>query len=123
MNFGERLKKLRIEHNMTQEDLAMALFVSNKTVSSWEQNRTEPSMDLIIKISDLFECYYSYLIYGDTKKNDIETEIKIKLEKKNFDNLVLLMQREGEFINESQQIDTYYQPIIVSFCKIMMKKC
>ena len=87
MTFGERLKKLRTDKNMTQEELANALFVSNKTVSSWEMDRTEPSMDLIIKLADLFECYYSYLIYGDSKKSDVETEVKIILETHEFKNL------------------------------------
>ena len=117
MTFGERLKKLRTDKNMTQEELANILYVSCKTVSSWEMNRTEPSMDIIIKLADLFECYYSYLIYGDSKKNDIETEIKIKLEKVEFNSLKNLMDNEAEFINESRQIDTYYQPKYRKFLK------
>ena len=117
MTFGDRLKKLRTNKNMTQEDLANKLFVSSKTISSWESNRTEPSFDLIIKLADLFECYYSYLIYGDTKKSDIETEIKIKLEKDEFSNLDQRMKKEAKFINESRQIDTYYQPKYRKFLK------
>ncbi|MCH5166516.1 MAG: class IV adenylate cyclase [Erysipelotrichales bacterium] len=117
MTFGERLKKLRMDKNMTQEELASVLFVSNKTVSSWEMDRTEPSMDLIIKLADLFECYYSYLIYGNSKKNDIETEVKIKLERNEFKDLEILMNKDAIFINESRQVDTYYQPKYRKFLK------
>ena len=117
MSFGSRLKKLRSDKNMTQGDLAKALFVSSKTVSSWEQDRTEPSIDLIIKLADIFECYYSYLLYGNKDKSNVETEIRVKLEKGEFDLLETFMNNNAEFINDSRQVDTYYQPKYRNFLK------
>ncbi len=49
------LRELRIENNMTQEELARALEVSRQTISSLEQGRYDPSIQLAFKIAILFE--------------------------------------------------------------------
>ena len=36
---GERIKELRNKNNLTQDYLANKLYVSDKTVSSWESNK------------------------------------------------------------------------------------
>lgn len=110
MNFGLRLKEFRSKKNLTQEALGEKLFVSAKTISSWEQNRTEPSLDLIVKLAEVLECSYASLLYGDDKKVDIETEIKIRLEKWEFENLQKFFESKATFINESRQVDTYFEP-------------
>ena len=85
MNYGERISKLRKTKNITQKELATKLYVNDKTVSSWELNRTEPSLEMIIKLSEILECSASYLIYGDNSKDNIEMEIKIRLAKEEYD--------------------------------------
>lgn len=76
MSLGNRIVDLRKNKKWTQNVLANKIFVTDKTISSWESNRTEPTLETIIKLSELFNSNASYLIYGNTKKNDIETEIK-----------------------------------------------
>ena len=44
MDYGKRISKLRQDKNITQKDLASRLYVTDKTISSWESNRTEPSL-------------------------------------------------------------------------------
>lgn len=117
MKIGNRIKDLRNEKKITQKELADILFVSDKAVSSWEANRTEPSLELIVKLSELFDCSTSYLIYGEVSKSDIETEIKIKLSEDEYENLELLMEREAKFLKENHHIDTYYQPVARKFVK------
>lgn len=110
MFIGDRITKLRNNKNMTQEELADKLYVSNKTISSYESNRTEPNLEIISKLSEILDCSISYLIYGDTNKSDIECEVKIKLTEKEYKNLELLMKSNAKFIKESIQVDTYYEP-------------
>lgn len=117
MNLGNRISDLRKRKKWTQEDLASKLFVVDKTVSSWESNRTEPSLETIIKLSELFDCSASYLIYGNTAKNNIETEIKIKTSKDEFNKLDIFLQNNAQFLTESRQIDKYYQPTYRKFLK------
>ena len=44
-----------MENNMTQEELARILEVSRQTISSLEQGRYDPSIQLAFKIAILFE--------------------------------------------------------------------
>lgn len=117
MNIGNRIQKLRKECGYTQESLAASLFVSAKTVSSWEINRTEPSLDIIAKLSELFQCPISYLMYGNEEKCDVETEIKIKLSDDEYTSLRSTMESSSEFLSETCQEDTYYQPKYRKFLK------
>ena len=109
MGYGRRICKLRQLKNITQKELASKLYVTDKTISSWEANRTEPSLEMIIKLSEILECSASYLLYGDNPKNNIEMEIKIRLAKEEYDNLTKIMNIKGILLLESKQQDIYYQ--------------
>ena len=109
MGYGERISKLRQDKNITQRQLASKLFVTDKTISSWESNRTEPSLEMIIRLSEVLECSASYLLYGNNTKDNVEMEIKIRLDKEEYNYLIEYMEQKGKFIIESNQHDTYYQ--------------
>lgn len=47
--FGERLKELREEKGMTQQDLAVFLNVSRPSISGYENNSNDPSLDVLKK--------------------------------------------------------------------------
>ena len=49
-----KLKILRAKHNFTQQKLAEALGVSRQNIHMIEQGKYNPSLDLALKISDLF---------------------------------------------------------------------
>lgn len=115
MSIGERISKLRKQKNLSQQKLADILFVSDKTVSSWEIDRTEPSLEMLVNLSKLFDCTPSYLIYGDINRSDIETEIKIKIDKSKYQSLITFFDINAEFINESNHLDVYYEPAHRSF--------
>lgn len=51
---GGNIRKYRKEHNMSQEDLADKLAVSRQTISLWENNQTQPSIENVIILSKLF---------------------------------------------------------------------
>lgn len=110
MNVGKRIAQLREKKKMTQKELAHRLFVADKTISSWESGRTEPNLEAILQLSEVLDCSASFLLYGDVVKNDVETEIKIKLTEEEYQNLKLLVDRVSSFVKESRQKDTYYQP-------------
>ena len=54
MTIAEKIKKLRKDNNMTQEDLAEKLNVSRQTISKWETNVVIPDADNIVSICKLF---------------------------------------------------------------------
>ena len=59
MNIGKKIKEWREKRGLTQTDLALALNVSDKTVSSWEINRTEPKMRVLQNICKTLGCKIS----------------------------------------------------------------
>ena len=62
MTVGDNIKRFRLEKGMTQAQLADHLNVSEKTISSWEVNRTEPNMGNIESLSKALGCRKSDLI-------------------------------------------------------------
>lgn len=63
--FGDRLRKLREEKKMNQQELADFMGKSNKTViSSWELNKNQPTLQEIEKLADYFQTSTDYLIRG-----------------------------------------------------------
>lgn len=51
-----RIKELRIQEGITQEDLSVALSVSRQTIISLESGRYNPSIVLAFKIASYFGC-------------------------------------------------------------------
>ena len=89
MSIGENIKKWRELRNLKQSELAELLGVSDKTVSSWEINRTEPKMGMVEKISAALNCKKTDIIGldDDNITNDFklsardERDISRRLEK------------------------------------------
>jgi transcriptional regulator with XRE-family HTH domain len=62
MGFFEKLKLLRKEKRLSQEELAALLKVSRQSVSKWESGQTYPEIDKLIILSDLFKVTLDDLI-------------------------------------------------------------
>ena len=65
MTFGQKLKKLRTEKNLTQKDLADRLHVTFQTVSKWESDINEPDFSTLKEIAKLLDCSIEYLFSED----------------------------------------------------------
>ncbi len=64
--FGERLKYTRLDKDLTQKELAQMLNVTGNTVHSWETDKQEPSMAMILKICKVLDVSIEYL-FGETE--------------------------------------------------------
>ena len=56
-----RLRKLRAEKSMTQNELAAKLGVTRATVSLWESGTNRIHSDMLIRLSDIFGCSIDFL--------------------------------------------------------------
>ncbi|RAS85057.1 helix-turn-helix domain-containing protein [Priestia endophytica] len=65
MNLGEQLKGLREQHNMSREKLAQKMIVSRQTVFKWEKNKAYPTLDNLVKMSELYEITLDELVKGE----------------------------------------------------------
>lgn len=76
MTFGEKLKRLRNDNGLTQEQLAEKIFVTRTAISKWETNNGYPSIDSLKTISNLFGISIDDLI------SDVDVENKKILDEK-----------------------------------------
>lgn len=70
MNFGEKLKAERTKKGWSQEELAAKLYVSRQSVSKWENGQNYPSIEIILKISDLLDLSLDELMKSDQELTD-----------------------------------------------------
>ena len=71
---SKNIKRLRNTQNISQEALAEKLFISRQAVSSWENDRTQPDIEMIGKLADVFNVSIEELIYGEKRKLELENE-------------------------------------------------
>lgn len=60
--FGEKVKELRTGMGWTQQELGNRLQVSKQSVSNWENGNIMPSIELLVRISDLFQVTTDYIL-------------------------------------------------------------
>lgn len=60
--FGERLRQLRTEHELSQMELAKRLKTSKSSVNMYERCEREPSLEMLEKIADFFNVDLDYLL-------------------------------------------------------------
>lgn len=68
--FGDRLTLLRKEKGITQSELGEQLDVVKSTISLYEAERVEPSMETLIKLADYFGVTTDYLLGRSNNRND-----------------------------------------------------
>lgn len=60
--FKDRLKELRLEKGISQNDLGKILNVSKMAISHWESGHSEPSITQLIILANYFEVSVDYLV-------------------------------------------------------------
>ena len=56
MDIGLKIKELRKQRNLSQSELADLLCISQKTISSYERNRTQPNIEMIEEMCKVLNC-------------------------------------------------------------------
>lgn len=74
-DIGKNIKQLRVQKNMTQDELAEKLFVTRQTVSNYETGRSRPDVDMLVKIAEVLGTDIQQLIYGPEPKR-MNAEVK-----------------------------------------------
>ncbi len=69
---SKNIKKLRTEKSMTQGELAEKINVTRQTVSSWENDRTQPGIDMLELLAEAFGTGIEEIIYGEKRNVGLE---------------------------------------------------
>lgn len=93
MSFGNNLKKIRQDNQITQEELAKKINTSRSNIANYENDKNMPSIEILNKLSEIFNCSTDYLL-GKTdvrnpgqKIDDVLNEAMIGMSKKDYDGL------------------------------------
>lgn len=62
MKLSERLKELRKEKGVRQEQVAVALDISMSSYCNYEQGKREPTASVIVRMADYYEVTADYLL-------------------------------------------------------------
>ncbi len=67
-----RIKKFREELNLTQQDLADKLNCSKSVIGLYESETRKPSLEVLIKLSNIFNCSIDYLLGKTDVRKPVE---------------------------------------------------
>ena len=73
MSIGTKIRTLRLQHKMSQEELVHQLNVAQTSVSNFESNKTIPDFLVMQKMCEVFEVGFEYFVE--------EKEVSIKIKK------------------------------------------
>ncbi|WP_317817838.1 helix-turn-helix domain-containing protein [Clostridium tetani] len=103
---GKKIKSLRKDNKITQEELAIKIGVSTSMVGMYETDARKPSYEVLIKIADYFKVSLDYLLREAEYKTYIGTKencIKFKT------------------VEEAMQF-ILKQPVVINFCEFNVDK-
>ena len=65
---GQRINQLRQAHSWNQVELSKRLNISKQTVSNWENENIQPSIEMLIRLARLFNVSTDYLLGLDERQ-------------------------------------------------------
>ncbi len=110
IRIGEIIKELRKENNETQQQLSEALKINKYIISNWEQGRSEPSTEDLVKIATHFEITTDYLLGREDELGHI-VAVESRLSKK-----------EREIVELYNKLDGYQQQDILVQLKALVNR-
>lgn len=103
MTFGKTLKEHRSQLDLTQQEVAKKLYISRQTISNWENGKSYPDLDMLIKISDVYHVSIDSLLKGDQ-------ELKKSLDTQKVESILLPMEYIPLLLNIATAILTFLVP-------------
>ena len=64
---GLRIRTMRKSRNMTQEDLARAIYQSASSITMYETGRREPDLETLEAMADVFNVTLGSIVSGETR--------------------------------------------------------
>ena len=63
-DIGKNIRDLRQQSHLTQDELAERLFVTRQTISNYENGRTRPDVEQILRLAEIFGTDANAVLYG-----------------------------------------------------------
>lgn len=120
MNLGEKLKKSRLNKELSQENVARQLNISRQAISKWENGYNYPDIDNLILLSKIYDISTDDLLKSrelNSEANNTYPNEKVILEKK-----VKKLTDEGLLLLIITLISTLLTPIGIIISSIIIYK-
>ena len=75
-DIGKNIKDLRVRSKLTQEELAEKLYVTRQTISNYENGKSRPDVDMIVRIGEVLNVDANAVIYGIPEKLNRSTKYR-----------------------------------------------
>ncbi|HAN10216.1 MAG TPA: XRE family transcriptional regulator [Clostridiales bacterium] len=100
--FGNRIKTLRKENNMSQKDLSKILGVTDRSIGYYETEERVPPQDILQKLADFFNTSVDYIL----GRTNIKTSLVRELEPDLCEAFQLLSQANGKLSKNDKKLMT-----------------
>lgn len=108
-----RLKELREERHLTQNDIAKEIKTSQTNIGRWEKELNEPAASFLIRLADFFQCSTDYLL----GREDDFGNVTIQTEKP-----APLPQDEQKLLDTYRQLDTVNKMHVSAYAEVRLEE-
>ena len=105
--FGLRLRALRNEKKLTQDELGKLLNVSGKTIGTWERDSRQPNIEAINKLTSIFDVTTDYLLGNSNEK---QPQKYYDLSDKEKNDIAIQAEKLMEGIETGNNLNFYGEP-------------
>ena len=98
--FASRLRQLRLDKNLRQEQVAKLIGVNKSAISTYENNTRQPSFDILVRLATLYRVSTDYLL-GMTNIRSLDLSGLSDEEVAAVSELVAIMTKRKEQLNMS----------------------
>ena len=96
--FASRLRQLRLDKNLRQEQVAKLIGVNQSAISTYENNTRQPSFDILVRLATLYRVSTDYLL-GMTNIRSLDLSGLSDEEVAAVSELVAIMTKRNEQLN------------------------
>ncbi|CDN41486.1 Transcriptional regulator, XRE family [Paenibacillus sp. P22] len=72
LTMGDRLRELRLNKNMSQEEVSKKIGITRSAYSHYEINNRQPVYETLIKLAAFFEVSLDYMIGGEQNQSEAQ---------------------------------------------------
>lgn len=105
-----RLRELREERNLSQQDVANAIKTSQTNIGRWEKKLNEPTANFLIQLANFFECSIDYLVGREDDFGNITIQ--------NENTAPALTDEERELLDHFRAVDGKTQQRILALAEV-----
>ena len=103
---AEKLTALRTSKGVTQDDVAQALGISNKTVSKWENGASMPDLNMLVMLAEYYKVTTDTLLgLADTAKKSFRETVRAEFEE---------LDAQSAFLKAFESTDLVIPSILIS---------